>query len=555
MSRTSPQTGSVIESLEPRQLLSADLGVINVDVTPDVAAPGGSVVVSWLVRNLGTEAMSGQWKDTVYFSNDNVLNPATDQVIYSQTVNVATLAPAVGYGGQRQVQLPAVQNGGTYYIFVATDTNNEQNESNEGNNVMSMPITVDLTAGRFGSSDGERYGVAEVADGNGVPVRFILGGGGWGEIIGSGDDMQVVLHDTTPRSVLRIFPRGGRGVTTSLADIQVSGPINAIIAPKVAITDEISVDESANRIVIGDLDTAAINVSDPGRRGTVIVAGDVVDSQINLVGGTPLVRVQSWTDSDPGADISAAWMNRIVSLGDFQADVGLTGVDAGRFTLNRGVFRGVVSESTFNVVGSGRAMIFQSDADADLNFTGVLLNTSSRGTLSGVVNAMAANAIVATDMQSLDILMTSADPTVRALNRVVARQWMDDVVVRTGSSVGRVITGGMRDTEVLLGFAGGAAFGAQPGDFNGASLGLVRVRGVRGEPYAMIDSNIVASDLGVAVLRGIDTDNNGEQFGLVGGGARRLVVFTDSGRYVWTNAAQPLPQEGDFTVMPVDNVI
>lgn len=548
MSNPARTTACVFESMEPRELLAADLAVISVDAVPTTVGPGGSVHVTWLVRNVGDTNIGGQWKDVVYLSADNKID-ASDTVLYSQTVNVNLMSPNVGYVGNRNVTLPASVGEGPHYIIVQTDSEGQQGEASETNNVMATQIQVSLTERRFGVGNGENYGKAVLTDALGTKVTFVLTGGGWGEVVGAGADTRIVLHDTTTRSVLKVITTG-KGSTTTVADIEVNGSINNVLAKTTNVTNSVIVSGSANKIQVGDVTGADVRVDQVGK-GTILMMNNVQDAKVNFAGPIRTLMVNQWLDSDDEADIVSSWIGKAMSKGAFQGDANLSGLGATKTTLGNAMFGGPVDNSTWDVTGNGGKVTFKQDANAQLNFSGVLLGVMAKRMLSGQVNALGANTITAGDMQNLDINFSLSDPSRLAANKISSKMWMDNVHIRTGGSLGTVTTGGMKNSDVYLGFFGADPFGASSNDLNGAAVRSLMVRGIKGEAHTMMNSNIVATDLGTMTLKGVETDNGGVQFGLVGLGARKLTIYTDTGKMVWQGGGQVLPNEGDFTVVPV----
>jgi hypothetical protein len=107
-----------------------DFSVTSVSV-PATAFSGNSISVSWIVKNIGTGPVSGQWWDLIYLSTD-LLFDGGDTYLGGIT-NPSALNPGQSYNQSLSATLP---NGiaGTYHIIVRTDTYNQQLESNEGNN-------------------------------------------------------------------------------------------------------------------------------------------------------------------------------------------------------------------------------------------------------------------------------------------------------------------------------------------------------------------------------------------------------------------------------------
>jgi subtilase family serine protease len=108
---------------------------------------GGGVTVFWRTANIGnTGAAPGNVR--VYLSTDNVIT--TSDTLLS-TVSLSSLAANTFVDSSQAVTLPANLVGGTYYVGVIADANNQVTESNESNNAspaatLTVPSLPDFVA-------------------------------------------------------------------------------------------------------------------------------------------------------------------------------------------------------------------------------------------------------------------------------------------------------------------------------------------------------------------------------------------------------------------------
>lgn len=122
-----------IEAQEP------DLIGQNASLDPDVLAAGENATVSVRVRNIGNgDAIPT--KVGYYLSADNSLGPLDDLLGESSIV-------ALNAGNyedvSRQLTIPVGTAPGTYYLMIKADHLEEEDESNENNNVISVSFTVE----------------------------------------------------------------------------------------------------------------------------------------------------------------------------------------------------------------------------------------------------------------------------------------------------------------------------------------------------------------------------------------------------------------------------
>lgn len=111
---------------------SVDLAV-TVATAPDSAFSGKTINVEWSVQNLASVAtIAPQWKDAVYLSADSILDVSTDKLLGSRN-QVGLLAADETYSQNGDFTIP---NGlqGDYYLFVKTDDEAANNDSNLANN-------------------------------------------------------------------------------------------------------------------------------------------------------------------------------------------------------------------------------------------------------------------------------------------------------------------------------------------------------------------------------------------------------------------------------------
>ncbi|GAB1542664.1 hypothetical protein NUACC21_53380 [Scytonema sp. NUACC21] len=110
--------------------------------TPTSANSGDSIDVSWTIKNLGDTTSTGQWYDHVFLSYDAVYD--SSDTYLTSNYNSIQLAPLGSYSVEQNVTLPTsfVGSPGNRYLLFVADTNNYQSETNEGNNVLAVPFTI-----------------------------------------------------------------------------------------------------------------------------------------------------------------------------------------------------------------------------------------------------------------------------------------------------------------------------------------------------------------------------------------------------------------------------
>lgn len=104
--------------------------------TPSVTYPGhgDTITLSWTVENSGTTTPQDTWTDKIFLSRDDAYQSADDKLVHTETGSTE---------GTMQAQIPLPDVGpGAYYLIVVADIDNEQGETNDGDNVGAIDITV-----------------------------------------------------------------------------------------------------------------------------------------------------------------------------------------------------------------------------------------------------------------------------------------------------------------------------------------------------------------------------------------------------------------------------
>ncbi|MEZ6062667.1 MAG: CARDB domain-containing protein [Planctomycetaceae bacterium] len=133
------------------ELRPADLVVVSVvDPAaaggPSTAEAGGSLLLQWEVQNQGTGITTqSNWVDRVYLSSNVTFGDGDDlqlsQLTHSGALDVLETYTVSGH----TLQIPASVPGGSYRVFVKTDAANAVFESQEGNNVLGLPVEITRT--------------------------------------------------------------------------------------------------------------------------------------------------------------------------------------------------------------------------------------------------------------------------------------------------------------------------------------------------------------------------------------------------------------------------
>src|SRR5205814_1357050 len=109
--------------------------------TPVSVAPGGTVTLSgWTISNQGTASTGVGFSNGVYLSTDAVITSA-DTKLDGNSNNALAAGASFTWGGPT-LTIPLTAPAGNYYIGILVDRSDAICETNETNNYVSAPITV-----------------------------------------------------------------------------------------------------------------------------------------------------------------------------------------------------------------------------------------------------------------------------------------------------------------------------------------------------------------------------------------------------------------------------
>ncbi len=304
--------------LEQRQLLAADLSISVVDNLPDFVVPGDKITLVATISNQGDEVFKG---------------PAT----------VRFMAPSIDAEDPMH-EVAAV--GATIDVGDAADADPGNNES-----WLDGVFDLKLLFGNFGN---RRNVIMTATDDDGSVIAYSLKGPGYAEFTsGDGDSLTTLrFQDTTTSSIATMAVKGGDGLVDTELDISVDGSLKSFFAPKVNFSGSLNLLGTLGALTTGDLTDFDLGVGSSGA-AMVMKMGNVANGRVSSV--TPILSmdVTSWQWlSDPNnpdapedslSRITAPWMGRLLSRGDFSAITTMTGTNAPRLTINTATIGGTFS--------------------------------------------------------------------------------------------------------------------------------------------------------------------------------------------------------------------
>jgi len=333
---------------------------------------------------------------------------------------------------------------------------------------------------------------AEFVDTNNCLVSVYLTGPGTGEVYipsgGRGDAKRIVLYDTTETTTL-VIKTLTKGKETGVGDIIVDGSLKAILAKTTDLRGDITVTGSLGSITFDDIaGEHTITIgSSANPKAGVVMKFDQV-SNLTIDSGMPIKTLLA-TDW-LGGSINAPSVGSITTKGD----------------KKRGI-----SGDLFEV---------------DLN------------------------------------LSQKPDAKIPALGKLTVKGWIDSSRILSTGNIGTVSAWAITNSSCFAGVtdtndlnADGVLDLPDPAvDVNyvePATIKSITVKGIKGEEYCVINSNVAAAQILSASLAYPENENDGIPFGLSAGFIKALKIKDAEGTESWKNLDKPSDSKefGDAKVL------
>ena len=225
-------------------------------------------------------------------------------------------------------------------------------------------LVFGIDVSRFGDFEGQKNIKVTLNDINGVPVTFALSGGGHGEVSDDTAFSQITL-DTTEKSAFSITTKG-KGITTSVGDITVNGPIKSITAKTTDLAGNITIDGSLGSLMLNNVSgdrIITIGSSSNPKAGVLMKFNRVSDLSIDSDMPIRTLSAVEWLDTDATIDhinvpslgtVSITGNKKLGLIGDFAPEINVTGagMDPAKPILRNakiaGIFGAIGNTSTVN---------------------------------------------------------------------------------------------------------------------------------------------------------------------------------------------------------------
>ena len=198
-------TSVVVSLAQPADLV---VGTITI---PANGVTGQSASITYTVTNEGSNAVVGNWSDSLYLSKDGQWD--INDLFLGQVNNSGEVLSGNSYTNTLTAPLPGVVPG-DYQVIIRSDIRNQIPESNESNNLKATLDKVNLDVERLilGTPS-----TGSLAQGQGVYYRFD---------VGAGETLRVNLDSASTTAANELYIRYGEVPTRSQFDVGFSQPLS-----------------------------------------------------------------------------------------------------------------------------------------------------------------------------------------------------------------------------------------------------------------------------------------------------------------------------------------
>jgi len=296
--------------------------------------------------------------------------------------------------------------------------------------------------------------------------------------------------------------------------------------------------------VYGDLEGVTWDVD--GLTGKLTVKGSARDVTVLADGGIKSITAGQWADTDATADaIEAAWLAKLTSKGHFQADLALSGLGAGKYTLGSAKVYGDLEGVTWDVDGpAGKLTVKGSardvtvladggiksitagqwadtDGTADAIEAAWLAKLTSKGHFQGdlVLTGQGAGKYTLGSAKVYGDLWESSWDIAGEMGKLTVKGSAVSTTVRSSGGMKSITLGRALHADFLAGIADGVDRRAEePADFVNAAA-LIKSFKIKGPKNAsprwfFEDSNLSAGWIGSVRLLNVNFDNADDPFGI-----------------------------------------
>ena len=260
----------------------SDLVVVEVDAPP-TALSGQLMTIEWTVMNQGSQSTNtGTWRDAVYVSPDEYLDPGADYYL-GYLNHAGVLDAGAGYTPPAafDVSVPPGLTG-LYYVFVIADSANHVCETDEDNNVghdliqIELPPPADLVVTDIVVPSSATLGEP-------VTIQWTVENAGAFQAQGSWRDTVYVSADTTwditDKRIGKVLRAGPLDPNASYTE-SLTAPLPGVVPGDYYIVVRTDIHNEVRESAAGEQNNITPSADQVSVTCSELALGDVVDSQV-----------------------------------------------------------------------------------------------------------------------------------------------------------------------------------------------------------------------------------------------------------------------------------
>jgi hypothetical protein len=375
---------AVVETITP---VAGDTPDLEASVVSDsfgtAVVPGATGTLRVRITNAGNATAEGTLGNDVYLSLDQTLDANDQSVAVKGTLGSAkiNLKPKQSILLTGSFTVPLGETTATYYPLIAVDPTGSFSVGASNNVIFAPGTAVVPEFGTVGGHANIRYELTGLA--GGATATFRLTGPGTGTVNVGDAGVDVVLAGTTARSSVVITTTGG---TVVLDDITAGSAVGAISAGTVSISGTAALSGGVGSLLVQSLTGATVTIG--AGAASALSLGTVSNSNVSSAGGVRSLTVSSFN----AGTLSAGYLSRMTSKGDFTPTVVLTGGGAPRGVAAGSLnVRGSVGPSDWIIDGNATSLsIGTAPAGWDASITGAVRSLTIGGAFGGEIAAATA---------------------------------------------------------------------------------------------------------------------------------------------------------------------
>lgn len=471
---------------------------------PATIVPGDVAKAQFVLKNQGAGLAAGPLRVEYYLSTDANID-SSDRLIGSTHTN--NLLPGTSRTLTSFLDVPTdLSLAETDYQLLAKIIPNAGVTELSGANNNAAAPGVHALVNHFGAVNGRVNVALKFTESDGSISVLALPGGGTGMLELGASTRAVVIDGTTAASTFSFDTLFGDG-RGGLTDITAHTTLGKVTLRGVELFGDVTLEAGVQNFSLLKSDTnehlVSIGASPVAGQAAKLTFDRIENLRIDSAMPISAFAAQDWLDTGAADSLSAPSIAKLVTSGG-------------------------------NVTSGGTTTHFAGDFQADITLTGTNALSLGLASIGGSVNGVSW-----TDAGGAGSISAKA---------------ISNSILRFEKNVGLVSVGEIHGSSVLAGISSGIGANELPSvasDFTpDIKIQNFVVRGVTGVASPFTDSDIAAATIANITVRGVDTDNSGETFGIV---ARSIAFYNrlDSAGVVlehFTNRTLPgaFDSAGDF---------